>query len=47
MQKLLGKKKFEEMLTPYLMKPQGNPTLVTLDDVRPEKQIAEFDFAKK
>ena len=46
MQKLLGKKKFEEMLTPYLMKPQGNPTLVTLDDARPEKSIAEFDFAK-
>ena len=35
MTKLLGKKKFEEMLGAYVEKPQGKPTLVPMSDKRP------------
>ena len=35
MTKLLGKKKFEELLGAYIEKPQGKPTLVPMSDKRP------------
>lgn len=44
MQKLLGKKKFEELLTEYIYKPQGKPTLVPAEDKRPEFMSAEIEF---
>ena len=46
MQKLLGKKKFEELLTEYIYKPQGKPTLAPAEDKRPEFTSAEFEFNK-
>lgn len=36
MTKLLGSKKFDELLGEYLEKPQGKPTLVPVSDKRPE-----------
>lgn len=35
MTKLLGKKKFEELLSAFIEKPQGKPTLVPMSDKRP------------
>ena len=35
MQKLLGKSRFEELLSAYIEKPQGKPTLVPMSDKRP------------
>ena len=35
MTKLLGKKKFEDLLSGYIEKPQGKPTLVPMSDKRP------------
>jgi len=40
MSKLLGKKKFEELLSGLITKPQGKPTLVSESDARPEMNIA-------
>ena len=40
MSKLLGKKKFEELLSGLIEKPQGKPTLVPESDARPEMNIA-------
>ena len=40
MTKLLGKKKFEELLGGLIEKPQGKPTLVSDSDARPEMNIA-------
>ena len=40
MSKLLGKKKFEELLSGLIEKPQGKPTLVSESDARPEMNIA-------
>lgn len=34
MQRRLGKSKFDELLSPYIIKPQGKPTLVPLRDKR-------------
>ena len=45
MQKLLGKSRFEELLTPYIEKPQGKPTLVPESDKRPSMNTAKNDFA--
>lgn len=45
MQKLLGKKKFEELLGGYIYKPQGKPTLVTAEDKRPEYKSAQTEFS--
>ena len=42
MTKLLGKKKFDELLSAYIVKPQGKPTLVPDSDKRPE--LAQSDF---
>ena len=35
MTKLLGKKKFEDLLSAFIKKPQGKPTLVPMSDKRP------------
>jgi len=46
-QKVLGKKRFESLLSNYIIKPSGKPTLVDLTDKRPELGIsqAQRDFA--
>lgn len=44
MQKLLGAEKFDEILGPYIVKPQGKPTLVPESDRRPEWNSAKQDF---
>ena len=44
MQKLLGKSRFEELLAPYIEKPQGKPTLVPESDKRPAMNTAKSDF---
>ncbi len=44
MQKLLGKKKFEELLGGLIEKPQGKPALVTEKDKRPAMHTAQNDF---
>ena len=41
MQKLLGKTRFEELLDPYIEKPQGKPTLVPESDKRPAMNTAK------
>lgn len=38
---LLGRKKFDELLDGYVIKPQGKPTLVPADDKRPELNTVE------
>lgn len=47
MQKLLGKSRFEELLTPYIEKPQGKPTLVPDSDKRPAINTAKNDFMEE
>ena len=48
MTKLLGgKKKFEELLSKYVYKPQGKPTLVPELDKRKEWSTAENDFQEE
>ena len=44
MQKLLGKVRFDELLAPYIEKPQGKPTLVPESDKRPAINTAKTDF---
>lgn len=44
MQKLLGKKSFEQILSPYIIKPPGKPTLVPESDKRPEWNAPDDDF---
>jgi len=44
MKKLLGKKKFAEILKGLVEKPQGKPTLVPESDKRPEINTAQEDF---
>lgn len=44
MEKLLTKKGFNAMLGDLIIKPAGKPTLVPLDDRRPEWSSAEADF---
>lgn len=44
MQKLLGKKKFDELLGSLIEKPQGKPTLVPESDKRPAIHTAQNDF---
>ena len=44
MTRMLGKKKFEELLENLLVKPQGKPTLVPLSDKRPAWNTAQVDF---
>ena len=47
MQKLLGKSRFEELLAPYIDKPQGKPTLVPESDKRPAMNTAKNDFMEE
>lgn len=47
MQKLLGKSRFEELLAPYIEKPQGKPTLVPENDKRPAINTAKSDFMEE
>ena len=44
MEKLLGKKKFAELLAGLVEKPQGKPALVPVTDKRPEMNTAQEDF---
>jgi hypothetical protein len=44
MQKLLGKTRFDELLSAYIEKPQGKPTLVPESDKRPAMSTAAADF---
>lgn len=47
MQKMLGKTRFEELLAPYIEKPQGKPTLVPESDNRPAMNTAKNDFMEE
>lgn len=47
MQKLLGKKQFEELLGDLLVRPQGKPVLVPEDDKRPVFSTAKTDFSQE
>ncbi|MBR3298906.1 MAG: DUF2800 domain-containing protein [Clostridia bacterium] len=47
MQKLLGRQKFNEMLSAYVVKPQGKPVLVPEDDKRPNMNTAQNDFKEE
>ena len=47
MQKLLGKSRFDELLSPYIEKPQGKPTLVPESDNRPVMNNAKTDFMEE
>ena len=47
MQKLLGKSGFDELLTAYIEKPQGKPTLVPESDKRPAMNTAKNDFMEE
>ena len=42
MQMLLGRSRFEELLSPYIEKPQGKPTLVPESDKRPALEPAQL-----
>jgi hypothetical protein len=47
MQKLLGKSRFDELLSAYIEKPQGKPTLVPDSDKRPAMNTAKNDFMEE
>lgn len=47
MTKRLGKKRFEELLSGLVIKPQGKPVLVPKDDDRKELNTAENDFEEE
>lgn len=48
MTRLLGKKKFDDLLGQYIEKPAGKPTLVPMSDKRPAMRItAEADFKEE
>lgn len=47
MQRLLGKKRFDELLSAYIEKPQGKPTLVPESDKRPVMNNAKTDFMEE
>lgn len=47
MQKMLGKTRFEELLSPYIEKPKGKPTLVPESDKRPAMNTAKTDFMEE
>lgn len=48
-EKIVGKKRFEEILSDIVIKPQGKPTLVPLEDKRPAigYNQAQIDFASE
>ena len=47
MTKQLGKKRFEELLSGLVIKPQGKPVLVPSADKRPEFHTAANDFMEE
>lgn len=47
MQKQLGKKKFEQLLSGLVVKPQGKPVLAPVSDKRPEFNTAINDFEEE
>lgn len=47
MQKRLGKSRFDELLTAYIEKPQGKPTLVPESNKRPAMNNAKTDFMEE
>lgn len=47
MQKLLGKSRFNKLLSAYIRKPQGKPTLVPDSDKRPAMNTAKQDFMEE
>jgi hypothetical protein len=47
MEKLLGKKRFSELLGEYIEKPAGKPTLVPVADKRPPINSAKQDFMEE
>lgn len=47
MQKQLGKKRFEQLLSGLVVKPQGKPVLAPEDDRRPEFNTAINDFEEE
>lgn len=47
MQKMLGKVRFEELLSQYIEKPQGKPTLVPESDKRTAINTANIDFMEE
>ena len=44
MEKLIGKRKFSELIGEYVHKPKGKPTLAPTADKREEYNSAEYDF---
>ena len=44
MTSLMGKKKFEDVLGSFVIRPRGKPTLVAIEDKRPEMNTAYDDF---
>lgn len=44
MTKLLGKDRFKELLSDFIIKPEGKPTLVAASDKRKELNVATSDF---
>ena len=44
LERLVGKKRFAELCGAFVEKPQGKPTLVTIDDKREPYNTAEADF---
>ena len=47
MTKQLGKKKFDELLSDFVVTPQGMPVLVPITDKRAEYSTAKKDFSEK
>ena len=47
MQRQLGKKKFDELLSGLIVKPQGKPVLAPSTDKRPEFNTAANDFMEE
>ena len=47
MTKQLGKKKFDELLSGLIVKPQGKPVLAPNTDKRPEFSSAQTDFMEE
>lgn len=45
LEKMLGKAKFDELVSEFVFKPQGKPTLALADDPRKEFNSAAADFA--
>ena len=44
LEKVIGKKRFNDLCSQYIIKPQGKPTLVPESDKRPVFNASEEDF---